>query len=96
MYEQTLEIEHRLTDLLKLVHEGSYSTPRLAKRLRISIPTVSRGIRALRSRGHNIRASRLQDGSWCYQVVRSSTRQASSGRTKRDISRDNSSSRVGA
>lgn len=68
MYEQTFEIEHRLTDLLKLVEAGKYSTPRMAEMLDVSIPTVSRGIRALRSRGHRIRSKRLTDGSWCYCV----------------------------
>lgn len=68
MYEQTFEIEHRLNDLLRLVEEGRYSTPRLAERLAVSIPTVSRGIRALRGRGHCIKARRLDDGSWCYRI----------------------------
>jgi biotin operon repressor len=68
MYEQTLEIEHRLNDLLRLVEEGRYSTPRLAELLNVSIPTVSRGIRALRSRGSQIASTRLNDGTWCYRI----------------------------
>lgn len=68
MYEQTLEIEHRLNDLLRLVEEGRYSTPRLAELLNVFIPTVSRGIRALRTRGSQITSTRLNDGTWCYRI----------------------------
>lgn len=73
MYEQTFEIEHRLTDLLRLVEEGRYSTPRLAELLKVSIPTVSRGIRALRSRGNQIASQRLDDGTWCYRIEQPDT-----------------------
>jgi biotin operon repressor len=68
MYEQTFEIEHRLTDLLRLVEAGKYSTPQLAELLNVSIPTISRGIRALRSRGNQIDSIRLNDGTWCYHL----------------------------
>jgi biotin operon repressor len=68
MYEQTFEIEHRLTDLLRLVGAGKYSTPRLAELLDVSIPTISRGIRALRARGNRIHSLRLNDGTWCYHL----------------------------
>ena len=72
MYEQTFEIEHRLVELLHFVEEGNYSTPKLAEQLKVSIPTISRGIRALRIRGHDIKSKRREDGTWCYVIVNSS------------------------
>ena len=69
MYEQTYEIEHRLSDLLRLVGESRFSTPQLADLLNVSIPTVSRGIKALRSRGYVIESVRNHDGAWCYRLV---------------------------
>lgn len=69
-YEHALAIERRLESVLKLAATGEYSTPGLAQELEVSIPTVSRCISALRSRGHAIRSQRTQAG-WRYQLVRS-------------------------
>lgn len=65
MYVKSLEIEHRLESLLSLVREGKHSTPALAKALKVSIPTVSRCIQALRARGYSIRAINLGD-CWAF------------------------------
>ncbi len=65
LYERSLTIEKRLQDVLELVQVGRYSTPALAEKLGVSVPTVSRDVTALRERGHDIRAER-RDGSWRF------------------------------
>lgn len=67
LYNRSLEIERRLSDLLRLVREGQQSTPTLAKALNISEPTVSRCLRALRNRGFAIRAVKRGE-TWSYEV----------------------------
>jgi biotin operon repressor len=69
LYQRSLDIEKRLADVLKLVSMGQFSTPMLAARLEVSIPTVSRDITALRQRGHDIIARRRADGSWGYSLA---------------------------
>jgi biotin operon repressor len=67
-YRKSREIEGRLRALLKLVRNGHQSRPTLAKALRVSRPTVSRCLTALRERGYSIRAAK--DGnSWSYELV---------------------------
>lgn len=65
LYQRSLEIEQRLGQVLRLIHTGSYSTPRLAKKVGVSIPTISRCVTALRARGHHIQAERIENG-WRY------------------------------
>ena len=48
LYQRSLEIERRLETVVRLIRTGHYSTPRLAERLGVSIPTVSRYVTALR------------------------------------------------
>lgn len=67
-YQRSLEIEKRLDAVLELIRTGSYSTPALAEKIGVSIPTISRSVEALRERGHNIRAVRGPNG-WRYAVV---------------------------
>src|SRR4051794_21872317 len=68
LYRRSLEIETRLHTVLTLIRSGRYSTPMIAKQLRISIPTVSRDVTALRERGHRIRSER--DGAaWRYVLA---------------------------
>jgi predicted DNA-binding transcriptional regulator YafY len=64
-YQRSLEIERRLETALELIRSGGYSTPMLAEKLGVSIPTVSRHVTALRERGHNIRSERTQ-GGWRF------------------------------
>ena len=64
-YRRSLDIEKRLEALLHMIRAGNYATPALAKALRVSIPTVSRCITALRSRGNDIRAEKHAHG-WQY------------------------------
>ncbi len=65
LYQRSLDIETRLDDVLRLIRHGAYSTPKLAEKLGVSIPTVSRDVTALRQRGHDIRSQRAYDG-WRY------------------------------
>jgi hypothetical protein len=64
-FERSLEIECRLTDVLRLIRTGRFSTPKLADEVGVSIPTISRIVAALRERGHNIQAKRTRRG-WQY------------------------------
>ncbi|MCZ2400051.1 MAG: HTH domain-containing protein [Phycisphaerae bacterium] len=70
LYERSLEIERRLEAVLGMIRKGSYSTPRMAEELGVSIPTVSRDVTALRQRGHDIRAERGENG-WRYVLQES-------------------------
>jgi biotin operon repressor len=69
LYQRSLGIENRLDSLLQLIRHGSYSTPKLAEKLGVSIPTVSRDVTALRQRGHDIRSTRTDDG-WTFKLDR--------------------------
>jgi biotin operon repressor len=65
IYQRSQEIEQRLTDVLRLVRTGRYSTPRLAEKLGVSVPTISRCIESLRFRGYSIRSVKKRK-SWTY------------------------------
>jgi len=60
-----MEIERRLETVVRLIRTGHFSTPRLAERLGVSIPTVSRYVTALRQRGYEIKAMKESRG-WRY------------------------------
>ena len=65
LYQRSLDIGNRLDSVLQLIRHGGYSTPKLAEKLGVSIPTVSRDVTALRQRGHDIRSTRTDDG-WSF------------------------------
>jgi hypothetical protein len=69
LYQRSHEIEQRLDDVLKMIRRGRYSTPMIAAKLRVSIPTISRAVTALRERGHDIRAEKQANG-WRYVLMR--------------------------
>jgi biotin operon repressor len=69
LYQRSHEIEQRLEDVLKMIRRGRYSTPKIAAELRVSIPTISRAVTALRERGHDIRAEKQANG-WRYVLNR--------------------------
>ncbi len=69
-YQRSLDIEHRLQTVLRLISSGGFSTPRIAEELGVSIPTISRDIIALRERGYDIR-SRRNRGAWRYDLTSS-------------------------
>jgi biotin operon repressor len=74
LYERSFLIEKRLQDVLELVRSGRYSTPAIAEKLGVSVPTVSRDVTALRERGHDIRSERHGD-SWRYVLGSSDAEQ---------------------
>ena len=79
MYTRSLEIEKRLTSVVELIRRGRYGTPGLAAQLRISEPTISRCLTALRERGYGIRAVREENG-WVYEITREPVRRSGRGR----------------
>lgn len=68
LYMRSQEIELRLTEVLRLIRSGRFSTPGLAEKIGVSIPTISRCIESLRHRGYEIRSVRLR-GAWRYVLV---------------------------
>lgn len=76
VYRRSHDIEKRLEEVLRLIREGSYATPALAKVLHVSIPTISRCVTALRERGHAIRAEKLAAG-WRYFIPNTDSRNES-------------------
>ncbi len=81
-YQRSLEIEQRLETVLKAIHSGEYSTPMLAERLGVSIPTISRIVAALRERGHDIRAEHYESG-WRYVATSHTDIKAPQSRAKK-------------
>ncbi len=69
LYQRSFEIGQRLDTVLCLIRTGRYSTPRLAEKLGVSIPTISRYVTALRERGHDIRAEKNGSG-WRYVLLK--------------------------
>jgi predicted DNA-binding transcriptional regulator YafY len=67
-YQQTIEIHQRLETVLQLIGTGRYSTPTLADKVGVSIPTISRIVAVLREQGHEIRAERTKQG-WRYLLL---------------------------
>lgn len=76
LYQRSQMIEQRLNRVLRLVKTGRYSTPKLAEKLEVSIPTVSRYVTALRERGYELRAEKHND-SWRYVLVGKSSKSLS-------------------
>jgi biotin operon repressor len=68
LYARSQEIERRLKEVLELVRQGRHSTRTLAETLRVSQPTVSRCLSALRQRGYVIRAVKHR-ASWSYELA---------------------------
>ncbi len=68
VYKRSGQIESRLQSLVRLIREGKYSTPKLAAALKVSEPTISRSLAALRERGYSIRSVR-DGGEWSYELA---------------------------
>jgi biotin operon repressor len=80
-YQRSFEIERRFDEMLELIELGKHSTPTLAAALGVSIPTVSRCLRALRERGYEIRTER--GGSrWHYVIAHRPTQRHSRNQMK--------------
>lgn len=82
-YQQSIEIHERIEEVLRLIETGQYSTPTLARKVGVSIPTISRIVAALRERGHDIQAERTSR-SWRYVIV-SATRSGLAGSAKASV-----------
>ena len=82
LYQRSREIESKLDRALQLIASGRYSTPLLAQALAVSVPTVSRYVKALRQRGYQIRPERENDG-WRYAFVTSRPQAIKSSRSVR-------------
>ena len=74
-YQRSREIEDRLEAILRLIRTGNYSTPALAERVGVSIPTISRSVEALRERGYDIRADKGPQG-WRYVLLKENANHA--------------------
>ena len=81
LYQRSFAREKRLCETLDLIRKGHHSTPTLAAALKVSIPTVSRCITALRERGYGIGSVRDESG-WHYVLTARATRKGS--RPRRD------------
>jgi biotin operon repressor len=68
LYQRSLDIEQRLQMVLRLIRSGDFSTPMIAERVGVSIPTVSRDVTALRERGYDIRSKR-KGGAWRFVLA---------------------------
>jgi len=68
LYERSLTIERRLETVLDLIRSGSFSTPAIAEKLGVSVPTVSRDVTALRERGFQVQAKR-RGNTWRYVLA---------------------------
>lgn len=73
LYKRSRDIEERLQIVLRLIRSGAYSTPKIARYLGVSIPTVSRDVTALRERGHDVRCRRKGQG-WHYVIATHSSK----------------------
>jgi biotin operon repressor len=82
LYQRSHEIESKLDLALQLIASGRYSTPLLAEALAVSVPTVSRYVKALRQRGYEIRPERENDG-WRYALLTSRPQAIKSSRSAR-------------
>jgi predicted DNA-binding transcriptional regulator YafY len=79
LYQRSLDIEQRLQTVLRLISSGDFSTPMIAERIGVSIPTVSRDVTALRERGYDIRSERKSEG-WRFILAPASSKMPPSSR----------------
>ena len=67
LYEKAHKIDARLKSFLVLITAGKYSASELARKLNISVATISRDVEALRQRGYEIKSVRDKKG-WHYEL----------------------------
>jgi biotin operon repressor len=67
-YQRSLAIASRHDRLIKLVRSGEFSSPDLAKKLKVSEQTIYRDIDFLKQRGYSIRSEKHADG-WAYHLL---------------------------
>lgn len=68
-YERSLAIASRHNTLIGLIRSGEFSSPDLAKKLKVSEQTIYRDIESLKERGYRIRSIRLSK-AWAYELLR--------------------------
>ena len=66
-YERSLAIARRHDRLIELIRTGEFSSPDLARRLKVSEQTIYRDIDFLKQRGYSIRSEKHIDG-WAYHL----------------------------
>ncbi len=64
-YQHSPKIHDRFEVVLKLIETGSFSTPALAEKVGVSVPTISRIVAPLRELGYDIQSKRASRG-WRY------------------------------
>ena len=67
-YDRLVAIANRHEALLELIRSGTFSCPKLAEELAVSLPTVSRDIVFLRHQGYGIESIRGRT-SWGYELT---------------------------
>lgn len=67
-YQRSLAIANRHDRLIDLIRSGEYSSPGLAKKLKVSEQTIYRDIDFLKHRGFAIRSEKQADG-WAYRLL---------------------------
>lgn len=84
-YQHSLEIHERIEEVLRLIKTGRYSTPALAEKVGVSIPTISRIVAALRELGHDIHAERTGSG-WRYVLASKQGQRSEEKHSREEIS----------
>lgn len=67
-YGRSLAIASRHDRLIELIRSGEFSSPDLARKLKVSEQTIYRDIDFLKHRGYSIRSERHTDG-WAYHLL---------------------------
>lgn len=67
-YTRTLAIAKRHGRLVELIRVGAFSSPDLARKLKVSEQTIYRDVDFLKHRGYAIRAEKHADG-WAYHLL---------------------------
>jgi predicted DNA-binding transcriptional regulator YafY len=67
-YGRSLAIARRHGKLIELIRSGEFSSPDLARRLKVSEQTIYRDIDFLKQRGYYIRSEKHADG-WAYHLL---------------------------
>jgi predicted DNA-binding transcriptional regulator YafY len=67
-YGRSLAIACRHGKLIELIRSGEFSSPGLARKLKVSEQTIYRDIDFLKHRGYSIRSERHAD-CWAYHLL---------------------------
>ena len=67
-YRRSLAITNRHDRLIELIRSGEFSSPDLAKKLKVSEQTIYRDIDFLKQRGYVIQSEKHADG-WAYHLL---------------------------